>query len=63
MSIINILIISVLGRLYMVHAQEGLNFHPLEVVSRSRDPQLQVGAHIGETKKLQIFIFENFYSH
>ena len=38
-----------------------LNFHPLEVVSRYRDPQLQVGKNYShyfvyfETKHLKIF--------
>ena len=44
-----------------------LNFHPLEVVSRYRDPQLQVGevfTHVFiliETKHLQILMFKHSF--
>ena len=35
-----------------------LNFHPLEVVSRWRDPQLQVSENYSDLKKLEVKKFQ-----
>ena len=40
-----------------------LNFHPFEVVSRYRDPQLQVGENYSyfETKHVHILLFKHIF--
>ena len=37
------------------------NFHPLEVVSRSRDPQLQLSENYSELRKWRSTIFNSCY--
>ena len=35
-----------------------LNFHPLEIVSRWRDPQLQVSENYSDLKKMEVNCFQ-----
>ena len=35
-----------------------LNFHPLEIVSRWRDPQLQVSENYSDLKKIEVNCFQ-----
>ena len=48
---------------YYIHPNKqetnNLNFHPLEVVSRYRDPQPQVGENYSHSKHLQILMIKH----
>ena len=44
---------------FVLNLKINLNFHPLEAVSRYRDPQLQVGENYFETKHWQILILKD----